>query len=63
MEFGLANALMLAGLAGVSIPILIHLLNRRRYLVVHWGAMQFLEVSDSTRRRLQIEQLLLVPGA
>ena len=60
MEFGLANTLMLAGLAGVSIPLVIHLLNRRRYQIVHWGGMQFLEVTDSTRRRLQLEQLLLL---
>ena len=51
MGFGL-NLLMLLGLAGLAIPPIIHLLNRRRYDVVHWGAMQFLEISETTRRRL-----------
>ena len=54
------NFLMLAGLAGVAIPPIIHLLNRRRYDVVDWGAMQFLQVSEVTRRRLLLEELLLM---
>jgi hypothetical protein len=54
------NFAMLAGLAGVAIPPIIHLLNRRRYDVVDWGAMQFLQVSEITRRRLLIEELLLM---
>ena len=32
MSFGLLDLLMLFGLAGVAIPPLIHLLNRRRYV-------------------------------
>src|SRR5215467_12386307 len=52
--------MMLLGLAAVAIPILIHLLNRRRYDVVDWGAMQFLQVSETTRRRLLIEEILLM---
>jgi hypothetical protein len=59
MTFGL-NTLMLFGLAALIIPPLIHLLNRRRYDVVDWGAMQFLQVSETTRRRLLIEELLLM---
>src|SRR2546430_4168359 len=58
MGFGLP--LMLLGLAGVAIPVIIHLLNRRRYDVVDWGAMQFLQISEVTRRRLLIEELLLM---
>src|SRR5437870_7056440 len=57
---GFSFPLMLLGLAGVAIPIIIHLLNRRRYNVVDWGAMQFLQVSETTRRRLLIEELLLM---
>ncbi len=60
MGFGVLNVLMLAGLAGMAIPILIHLLNRRRYNVVDWGAMQFLQVSEATRRRIMVEELLLM---
>src|SRR6185369_8755209 len=54
------NVMMLAGLAGVAIPPIIHLLSRRRYEVVDWGAMQFLQISETTRRRLFIEELLLM---
>src|SRR5213082_2374306 len=60
MTFGLLNILMLAGLAGLAIPPLIHLLHRRRFDVVHWGAMQFLQISETTRKRLLIEELLLM---
>src|SRR5437016_13507963 len=58
MGFGLP--LMLLGLAGVALPVIIHLLNRRRFDVVDWGAMQFLQISETTRRRLLIEELLLL---
>src|SRR5437764_15017561 len=54
------NVMMLAGLAAVAIPPVIHLLNRRRYRVVDWGAMQFLQVSEVTRRRLLLEEVLLM---
>jgi hypothetical protein len=59
MTFGL-NTWMLLGLVALIIPPLIHLLNRRRYNVVDWGAMQFLQVSETTRRRLLIEEILLM---
>ncbi len=52
--------LLLVGLAALAIPPLIHLLNRRRFDVVDWGAMQFLQVSQKTRRRLLLEELLLM---
>src|SRR4029077_4021812 len=51
---------MLLGLAGLAIPIIIHLLNRRRYDIVDWGAMQFLKISEVTRRRLMLEEILLM---
>jgi hypothetical protein len=56
----LLNPVMLVGLAVLAIPPIIHLLNRRRYEVVDWGAMQFLQVSEVTRRRIFIEELLLM---
>ena len=52
--------LMLFGLAALAIPIIIHLLNRRRYEVVDWGAMRFLQMSKVTRRRVFIEEILLM---
>jgi hypothetical protein len=60
MPFDVLNPWMLVGLAGVAIPLIIHLLNRRRFEVVDWGAMQFLQVSEVTRRRLLLEELLLM---
>src|SRR3954467_14151831 len=51
---------MLIGLAALAVPVLIHLLNRRRYDVVDWGAMQFLQVGETTRRRLLLEEILLM---
>ena len=52
--------MMLLGLIGLAIPIIIHLLNRRRFNVVDWGAMQFLQISEATRRRIMVEELLLM---
>jgi hypothetical protein len=54
------NPLMLFGLPAVVIPLVIHLLNRRRYEVVDWGAMQFLQLGEETRRRLFLEEVLLM---
>lgn len=54
------NPWMLLGLAALVIPPLIHLLNRRRFEVVDWGAMQFLNLSEVTRRRLFLEEVLLM---
>jgi hypothetical protein len=51
---------MLAGLAVLAVPPIIHLLNRRRHDVVDWGAMQFLQVSEVVRRRLLLEEVLLM---
>lgn len=54
------NPWLLFGLAGIGLPILAHLLSRRRYDVVDWAAMQFLNPSRKTRRRLKLEELLLL---
>jgi hypothetical protein len=60
VSFGFQNLVLLFGLAAVAIPVVIHLLNRRRYDVIDWGAMQFLQMSRTTRRRLRLEELLLL---
>jgi hypothetical protein len=60
MSFGFLNLMMLAGLAGMAIPVLVHLISRRKHDVVHWGAMQFLELGRRTRRRIRIEEFLLL---
>ncbi len=60
MTFDFINPLMLAGLAGLVLPILAHLLSKRKYDVVLWGAMQFLQLRRNTRRKLRLEELLLL---
>jgi hypothetical protein len=53
--------LFLAALACVAIPILIHILLRRRRKPVAWAAMRFLlEAYRQQRRRTRLEQLLLL---
>ncbi len=55
------NPLMLFGIAAVSVPIIIHLLNRRRFQKVVWGAMRFLRISvDQNQRRMRIEDMILL---
>ena len=55
------NPLFLSALALISIPLLIHLLRRRRLKVVRWAAMEFLLQSQRRqRRRLRIEELILL---
>lgn len=54
-------ALFAAAIGAVAIPIAIHLLMRRRRKPVLWGAMRFLvEAYRRQRRRLLIEQWLLL---
>ena len=53
--------LFLAGAALVSAPIIIHLLNRRKFKIVDWAAMDFLlEADKRNRRRVRLENLLLL---
>ncbi len=55
------NPIMLFGLAAVSVPIIIHLLNRRRFQKVVWAAMRFLQISvEKNQRRMQVEDLILL---
>ena len=61
MDLFLHNWLAAAGAAGASIPVIIHLLNKQRYKKVVWGAMHWLWASfRKSRRRMQVEQLLLL---
>lgn len=54
------NPLLLAGLAAVVIPPVVHFFARRRYDEVDWAAMQFLEPGTTARRKLLLEQWLLM---
>jgi hypothetical protein len=61
LAFGFASSLLLGGLALAGIPILIHLLHKRRYVEVEFAAMRFLiEASRKRARRTRIEQLILL---
>ena len=51
---------MLVGLSGAALPVIIHLLNRRRDTVIDWGAMQFLDLGRQSRRRIRLAELLLM---
>ena len=51
----------IAGAAAAAAPIVIHLLNRRRFRVVQWAAMDFLrEAVTRSRRIMQLRDLLLL---
>ena len=55
------NAPLLWGLALATVPILIHLLFRRRFRRIEWAPMRYLKLSiQKNRRRYRIEQLLLL---
>ena len=57
----LAPAFAGAGLLLAGIPIIIHILNRRRYKTVDWAAMDFLlRAMRKNRQRVRFEQLLLL---
>lgn len=55
------NPAFLGALALVGIPLLIHLIRRRKLKVVPWAAMEFLRQSQKKqKRRLRIEELILL---
>ncbi|HWB54932.1 MAG TPA: BatA domain-containing protein, partial [Tepidisphaeraceae bacterium] len=60
------NPILLAGLAAVVVPVVLHLLSRSRFRSVEWGAMLFLPGGDSRRpqaSRLRQWALLLIRSA
>jgi hypothetical protein len=55
------GAFALAGLIAATAPVIIHLLNRRRFKVTEWAAMQFLhEAVRRNRRLLRLRDLILL---
>src|SRR5437879_2544462 len=54
-------AALLTAVGAASIPIIIHLLNRKRYRIVPGAAMRFLLAAQRrTVRKLRVEQWLLL---
>ena len=57
----LAPWLAVAGGLLILSPILIHLLNKRKFKIVDWAAMDFLLDADKrNRRRVRLENLVLL---
>ncbi len=57
----LSPGFAVAGLLLASVPIIIHILNRRRFKTVSWAAMEFLlRAMRKNRRRLRFERWLLL---
>jgi hypothetical protein len=55
------NPALLWGALAVASPIIIHLLSKRRFRIVEWAAMDFLlEAEKRNRRRVRLEQLILL---
>ncbi|MEM8883619.1 MAG: BatA domain-containing protein [Planctomycetota bacterium] len=55
------NPFILGGMALASLPIIIHLLNRRRFKQMEWAAMDFLlKAAVRNRKRVRLENLLLL---
>lgn len=58
---GFFNPLLLWALPLAAVPIIIHLLNRRRFRTVRWAAMEFLlRAMKRNRRRLRMEHWLIL---
>ncbi len=61
MDYFLNSQFLWVGVALVSVPIIIHLINRLRFKRLRWAAMEFLlKAQKKNRRRLIIEQLILL---
>lgn len=61
LGFAFLNPALLWLLPLIAVPIVIHLLNKRRFQRVKWAAMEFLLAAlKRNRRRLQMQQWLLL---
>ncbi len=61
MPFKFSAGFAIAGVVCAALPIIIHLLNRRRFRTVQWAAMDFLkEAIQRNRRIMQMRDLILL---
>lgn len=61
LAFGFASPWLLMGLLAASIPVLIHLLHKRKFIETEWAAMKFLLIATKKySRRVRFEQLLVL---
>jgi hypothetical protein len=55
------NGAFLGALGLISLPIIIHLLNRRRFKIVRWAAMEYLLAANKkNRKRIRMEHFLVL---
>ena len=60
-NFFINPGFFVAGIIAITAPIIIHLLNRRRFKKVDWAAMDFLlEAQRLNRRRVRLEEIVLL---
>ncbi len=61
LAFMVLPSLFYVGMAAMGVPIVIHLLARRRFRRIRWAAMTFLlEAEKQNRRRMRLRELLLL---
>lgn len=61
LAFGFASPWLLSGLLVAGIPVLIHLLHKRKFIETEWAAMKFLLIATKKySRRVRFEQLLVL---
>src|SRR5579872_6290512 len=61
LALNFANPALLWGLGAASLPVIIHLLNRRKFREMQWAAMRFLLAAiRKNSRRIRIEQWILL---
>lgn len=61
LALGFGAPWMLWGMAAGSIPVIIHLLNKRKYRQTDWAAMRFLLAAlKKNKRRIELEQWILL---
>jgi len=61
LAFGFASPWLLMGLLAAGIPVLIHLLHKRKFIETEWAAMKFLLIATKKySRRVRFEQLLVL---
>ncbi len=61
LALGFANPMLMWGMAAASVPLIIHLLNRRKFREVPWAAMRFLVAAvKKNARRVRIEHWILL---
>src|SRR5262245_6168282 len=59
--FGMWETTLAVAAGAASIPIIIHLLNRKRFRIVTWAAMKFLLAAQKQNtRRMRLEQIILL---